>query len=81
MKAEPSCSPHQLDLRIVLPSQVFGGAERTVLNLLEGMARLPTQPRVTLYGHADMLREAVDGRSGEDPDEDWVPTWLENPSS
>ena len=48
--------------RIVLPSQVFGGAERTVLNLLEGMARLPTQPRVTLYGHADMLRPHLAGR-------------------
>lgn len=64
MKAEPRCSPHELDLRIVLPSQVFGGAERTVLNLLEGMARLPTQPRVTLYGHADMLRPHLAGREG-----------------
>ena len=27
-------------------------------------------------GHADLLREAVDGRVGEDPPEDWVPTWL-----
>jgi hypothetical protein len=24
-------------------------------------------------GHADLLREAVDGRSGEDPDHDWQP--------
>lgn len=24
-------------------------------------------------GHADLLREAVDGRTGEDPDEDWQP--------
>ena len=24
-------------------------------------------------GHADLLREAVDGRAGEDPDGDWVP--------
>jgi hypothetical protein len=24
-------------------------------------------------GHADLLREAVDGRSGEDPDPGWVP--------
>jgi hypothetical protein len=26
-------------------------------------------------GHADLLREAVDGRAGEDPPDDWrVPT-------
>ena len=24
-------------------------------------------------GHADLLREAVDGRTGEDPDRDWAP--------
>jgi hypothetical protein len=28
-------------------------------------------------GHADLIREAVDGRVGEDPPEDWTPTWLE----
>lgn len=27
-------------------------------------------------GHADLLREAVDGRVGEDPPADWRPTWL-----
>ncbi|MGJ7441068.1 DUF664 domain-containing protein [Aquipuribacter sp. MA13-6] len=27
-------------------------------------------------GHADLLREAVDGRVGEDPAEDWRPAWL-----
>jgi hypothetical protein len=27
-------------------------------------------------GHADLLREAVDGRVGEDPPADWVPAWL-----
>ncbi|GAA1912391.1 DUF664 domain-containing protein [Nocardioides hwasunensis] len=27
-------------------------------------------------GHADLLREAVDGRVGEDPPDDWTPTWL-----
>jgi hypothetical protein len=27
-------------------------------------------------GHADILREAVDGRVGEDPPEGWVPAWL-----
>ncbi|SEC05577.1 Protein of unknown function [Nocardioides exalbidus] len=27
-------------------------------------------------GHADLIREAVDGRVGEDPPDDWKPTWL-----
>jgi hypothetical protein len=27
-------------------------------------------------GHADLVREAVDGRVGEDPPGDWRPTWL-----
>ncbi len=27
-------------------------------------------------GHADLLREAVDGRVGEDPAEDWIPPYL-----
>jgi uncharacterized damage-inducible protein DinB len=27
-------------------------------------------------GHADLIREAVDGRVGEDPDDGWVPPWL-----
>ena len=26
-------------------------------------------------GHADLIREAVDGRVGEDPDDDWTPPW------
>jgi hypothetical protein len=26
-------------------------------------------------GHADLLREAVDGRVGEDPPADWQPPW------
>ncbi|MFC0625668.1 mycothiol transferase [Kribbella deserti] len=25
-------------------------------------------------GHADLLREAVDGRTGEDPPRGWLPT-------
>lgn len=28
-------------------------------------------------GHADLLREAVDGRVGEDPPEDWTPAFLQ----
>jgi Protein of unknown function (DUF664) len=27
-------------------------------------------------GHADLLREAVDGRVGEDPTEDWIPPYM-----
>ena len=30
-------------------------------------------------GHADLIREALDGRVGEDPPEDWVPAWLAEP--
>lgn len=41
---------------------------RLLLDLLEEYARHT--------GHADLLREAVDGRVGEDPSEDWVPPWL-----
>jgi hypothetical protein len=33
-------------------------------------------------GHADLIREAVDGRVGEDPPDDWPTPWpAENPSS
>ena len=28
-------------------------------------------------GHADLIREAVDGRVGEDPPADWTPAWLD----
>lgn len=41
---------------------------RLLVDLLEEYARHT--------GHADLVREAVDGRVGEDPDEDWVPAWL-----
>lgn len=52
-------APEQIDLAVVLPTRVFGGAERTISNLLEGMARLPSAPRVTIYGDPDMLRPHV----------------------
>lgn len=42
---------------------------RLLIDLLEEYARHT--------GHADLLREAVDGRVGEDPPEDWVPVWLQ----
>jgi hypothetical protein len=38
---------------------------RLVLDLVEEYGRHT--------GHADLLREAVDGRTGEDPDPEWVP--------
>ena len=41
---------------------------RLLLDVLEEYARHT--------GHADLLREAVDGRVGEDPPEDWRPAWL-----
>jgi hypothetical protein len=41
---------------------------RLLCDLLEEYARHT--------GHADLIREAVDGRVGEDPPEDWTPTWL-----
>ncbi len=46
---------------------------RLLIDLLEEYSRHT--------GHADLLREAVDGRVGEDPDADWRPAWLENTSS
>ncbi|MCF6378526.1 DinB family protein [Nocardioides KLBMP 9356] len=42
---------------------------RLLIDLLEEYSRHT--------GHADLLREAVDGRTGEDPDGDWVPAWLQ----
>ena len=41
---------------------------RLLVDLLEEYARHT--------GHADLVREAVDGRVGEDPPEDWTPPWL-----
>ncbi len=38
---------------------------RLVLDMIEEYGRHT--------GHADLLREAVDGRTGEDPDEGWTP--------
>lgn len=31
-------------------------------------------------GHADLLREAIDGRVGEDPPGDYLPAWYEQPN-
>lgn len=51
--------PDQIDLHVVLPTRVFGGAERTIANLLEGMALLPSAPSVTIYGDPALLRPHV----------------------
>lgn len=48
-------NPGAVDLVVLLPSRVFGGAERTIVNLIEGIARLPASPRVTVCAHADMM--------------------------
>ena len=47
------------------PEGVHASVRRVLLDLLEEYARHT--------GHADLLREAVDGRTGEDPPADWRP--------
>jgi len=53
-----------LDGRIAIHDGAFN-LRRLVVDMLEEYGRHT--------GHADLLREAVDGRTGEDPDADWVP--------
>lgn len=48
-----------------IPDGIDANLRRILLDLLEEYGRHT--------GHADLLREAVDGRTGEDPDDDWVP--------
>lgn len=50
------------------PERGRANLRRLLLDLLEEYARHT--------GHADLLRESVDGRTGEDPDEDWTPAWV-----
>lgn len=57
-------TPEAVDLIIMLPSRLFGGAERTVTNLIEGMAQLPASPRVTVFAYADMFASHVPPDSG-----------------
>lgn len=56
-----------LDQAVALGQQwgVTVSLRRVLFDLLEEYARHT--------GHADLLREAVDGRVGEDPPEDWRP--------
>lgn len=49
----------------------FMSLRRLVCDLVEEYARHT--------GHADLLREAVDGRVGEDPPEGWVPEGVSGP--
>jgi len=53
-----------LDGRIAIYDGAFN-LRRLVCDLLEEYGRHT--------GHADLLREAVDGRTGEDPDAGWLP--------
>lgn len=50
-----------------IPDIGHANLRRLLLDLLEEYGRHT--------GHADLLREAIDGRVGEDPDEDWVWPW------
>lgn len=50
-----------------IPGVGRANLRRLLLDLLEEYGRHT--------GHADLLREAVDGRVGEDPDADWVWPW------
>lgn len=56
------------EVHMGIPHVGHANLRRLLLDLLEEYARHT--------GHADLLREAVDGRVGEDPDEDWVTPWT-----
>jgi Protein of unknown function (DUF664) len=53
------------DSAVALPDGSHASIRRILFDLLEEYGRH--------VGHADLLREAVDGRSGEDPPPDWRP--------
>lgn len=53
------------DVHVGAPDGTRASLRRLLLDLLEEYARHT--------GHADLLREAVDGRVGEDPPPDWRP--------
>jgi hypothetical protein len=53
------------DSGVELPDGSRASIRRILFDLVEEYARH--------LGHADLLREAVDGRSGEDPPPDWRP--------
>jgi hypothetical protein len=53
------------DSGVALPDGSYASIRRILFDLVEEYGRH--------VGHADLLREAVDGRSGEDPPPDWRP--------
>lgn len=55
------------DTHMGIPDVGQANLRRLLLDLLEEYGRHT--------GHADLLRESVDGRTGEDPDASWVPPW------
>lgn len=59
-----------LDQPVALSHPELGAANlrRLLLDLLEEYGRHT--------GQADLLREAVDGRVGEDPPDEWLPAWY-----
>lgn len=57
---EPAALSAELDQSV--------SVRRMVVDLIEEYGRHT--------GHADLLREAVDGRVGEDPDPSWTPGWY-----
>ncbi|MBM6401154.1 DUF664 domain-containing protein [Phycicoccus sonneratiae] len=53
------------EAHVAMPDGRHASVRRLLLDLLEEYGRRT--------GHADLIREAVDGRTGEDPPEHWVP--------
>lgn len=58
------------DTHMGIPDVGQANLRRLLLDLLEEYGRHT--------GHADLLRESVDGRTGEDPEPDWVPPWEQS---
>ena len=56
------------EVAVGVPDVGHASHRRLLFDLLEEYGRHT--------GQADMLREAVDGRVGEDPPGDWAPTWY-----
>lgn len=70
MRFAEAAAGEGLDRSVALGDDDIGWANlrRLLLDLLEEYGRHT--------GQADLLREAVDGRVGEDAVEDWVPAWY-----
>jgi hypothetical protein len=59
------------DSAVTLPDGTHASVRRILFDLLEEYARHT--------GHLDLLREALDGRVGEDPPVEWRPPWPAQP--